>query len=146
MRGCCGPALRFIVISIVAGLMAGCAIQPRDEVRVGIGAGFSQPDRAKHYAALYLPYAMMATSAYTDERLSNPNGCPDPRLLVVHGNSKDEKDYAFHRTVAGRRTAGNAGSVGSAACRARRACATAVRSAGSSIMCGGAWMAAAARW
>jgi len=101
MRGCCGPALRFIVISIVAGLMAGCAIQPRDEVRVGIGAGFSQPDRAKHYAALYLPYAMMATSAYTDERLSNPNGCPDPRLLVVHGNSKDEKDYAFHRTVAG---------------------------------------------
>ena len=99
--GCRGPALRLLAVSIVAVLAAGCAIQPRDEIRVGVGFGQEHPDRAKHYAALYLPYAMMATSAYTDERLSDRHGCPDPGLLLVPGNSKDDKDFAFHRTVAG---------------------------------------------
>jgi hypothetical protein len=55
-------------VLVLAGLVLGaCATQPSNEVRVGIGMQMSQPAPVRDYAALYLPYAMMATAAYTDQ-------------------------------------------------------------------------------
>ena len=60
-----------------------------------------EPAKARDYAALYLPYAMMATAAYTDPYGLNGHQCPDAGLLAhaQPGESADAADY--RKTVRG---------------------------------------------
>jgi len=60
-------------------VMGACAQMP-DTARVNVGVGLIKDQPAKDYAALYLPYAKMASIAYTDEDFLK-GGCPDPYLL-----------------------------------------------------------------
>ena len=56
--------------------LGGCA-QHRNDVAVGIGTRYYEIEKAKPYAALYLPYARMAALAYTDEQfLTSGEGPP----------------------------------------------------------------------
>lgn len=82
--------------------LGGCATQPREEVVVGIGADFGTNFKAADYAALYAPYAMMATVAYTNENaLHGISHCPDPRKLMRRLDGDSDDQFAFNRTVAG---------------------------------------------
>jgi hypothetical protein len=76
-------ALRLLAAAMMAAAMAmtlgGCA-QSRNDVAVGIGTAAYQHKPAKPYAYLYLPYAQMATLAYTNEPYL-ANGCPSAARL-----------------------------------------------------------------
>ena len=77
-------AFRVAVVVLGTGLSAalgGCATQPRDEVAVNIGAEPPANFKIVDYAALYTPYAMMATAAYTEPSDFNRLRCPDPGRL-----------------------------------------------------------------
>ncbi len=67
----------------------GNSLQPRDEVRVRVGLGPEQAERAAPFAALYLPYAMMSSLAYTRAEKLNVDLCPDPASF-----SKGQDDAA----------------------------------------------------
>jgi len=80
----------------VAVILSACA-QAMDEVRVRVGVGLDQIRPARDYAALYLPYAQMASIAYTDEPYLVPAGrprgfCPDlHRLKTVPPVTDDQR-------------------------------------------------------
>jgi hypothetical protein len=91
--------LRVIAAIGVACLLAACATQPKENVQVTVGSGAAQIDRAMDYASLYLPYAMMATAAYTDPKVLDGRSCPDVRRLADPSRAKDQNDFAFHQKV-----------------------------------------------
>jgi hypothetical protein len=74
---------RLLMAVLVCAVAAGCAQNPQ-KVAVGIGTAAYVPESARPYAALYLPYAQMASLAYADPqflaRRATPN-CPDEALL-----------------------------------------------------------------
>jgi hypothetical protein len=84
-------------------LLSACASQPRDQVRVTIGSGPSEYQAARSYAALYAPYAMMATAAYSDPAVLNAEHCPDPAKLVNRALAKDEAYPVLRLLAAGGR-------------------------------------------
>jgi pimeloyl-ACP methyl ester carboxylesterase len=92
---------RRLAILACALSLAACAVQPREEVRVSIGTGEPRPEMTKHYASLYLPYAMMATAAYSDPKILDAHHCPDMSKLGVRAFARDDDDFRFHRTVQG---------------------------------------------
>lgn len=75
---------RLLAAALVCLTAAGCAFNPQ-KVSVGIGTAAYVPEDAKPYAALYLPYAEMASLAYTDMQFLVPQGtgtnCPDEARL-----------------------------------------------------------------
>jgi len=92
--------VRLTALLLAALALGACAGQPRDKVEVGIGTKTPALAQAKDYAALYTPYAMMATAAYADKIVLNDgNLCPDIVKLRKRDLAKDEKDYKFHLTV-----------------------------------------------
>ena len=93
------PAARLMAAALVTAALTACASQPRDEVRVAIGSGVSVSDGVRSYAALYVPYAMMATAAYSDRNVLNLHNCPDPVRLANRALARDDADFAFHQTV-----------------------------------------------
>jgi len=92
-------AARLLAAGLLAASMAACASQPRDEVRVSVGAGPAVSDTVRSYASLYVPYAMMATAAYSDPNVLNAQRCPDPIKLANRALARDDADFAFHQTV-----------------------------------------------
>ena len=71
----------------LAGVLLGACAQDPNTVRVNIGTGLVDPKPAADYAALYLPYAKMASIAYTDAKFLKPRpgpnpDCPDLQRLV----------------------------------------------------------------
>src|SRR5258708_21347739 len=95
----CHSAARWLATTLLAALVGACASHPRDQVRVTIGSGPSEYQAARSYAALYVPYAMMATAAYSDPAVLNAEHCPAPAKLVNRALAKDEADFAFHKNV-----------------------------------------------
>lgn len=71
-----------VMLPVLAALLLGaCSTQPPDAVRVTVGTGETAQLKARDYAALYAPYAMMATVAYTDPIDLNGKQCPDTGKL-----------------------------------------------------------------
>lgn len=68
-------------VLLVAALAAGCAQDAR-QVMVRTGTGLDHAKPAADFAALYLPYARMASLAYTDPEFLRPNLCPDRDKLA----------------------------------------------------------------
>src|SRR5260221_555457 len=95
----CDSTVRWLATTLLAALLSACASQPRDQVHVTIGSGSSEYQAARSYAALYVPYAMMATAAYSDPAVLNAEDCPDPVKLVNRALAKDEADFTFHKNV-----------------------------------------------
>jgi len=93
------PVARHLAAALLLAALTACASQPRDQVRVAIGSGPSVSEGVRSYAALYVPYAMMATAAYTDPKVLNLHNCPDPVLLANRALARDDADFAFHQTV-----------------------------------------------
>ena len=75
----------FLIAALLCAALAACA-QTRDKVAVGIGTAYYVPDDAVPYAALYLPYARMASLAYADPQFLRRGKvrpfCPDVGLLA----------------------------------------------------------------
>lgn len=92
-------ALRAGILVLAAGALGACATQPRDDVRVGIGTDLPHTVKAKDYAALYVPYAMMATAAYASEKDLNRHECPDAGLLARSRTGLSESDADYRKTV-----------------------------------------------
>jgi dienelactone hydrolase len=92
-------AARLASALLLAVLVAACATQPRDEVRVSVGTRPAYADAAKDYASLYLPYAMMATAAYSDPGVLNASFCPSEPLLADPARAQNSKQYAFYQAV-----------------------------------------------
>jgi pimeloyl-ACP methyl ester carboxylesterase len=86
---------------LLAVCLSACASQPREDVQIRVGVGETVTKRAADYAALYAPYAMMATAAYTDQPVRNAQGCPDIVRLGQRANAANDDDFAFHGTVRG---------------------------------------------
>jgi hypothetical protein len=85
---------------LLAGLALGaCATQPSNEVRVGVGMLMPEPAPVRDYAALYLPYAMMATAAYTDKDGLNGHQCPDRGRLAAAPPGESPSDAERRLTV-----------------------------------------------
>jgi pimeloyl-ACP methyl ester carboxylesterase len=97
--GCASRPLCLIGAIVIGCQVAACATQPRENVQVTVGSGAAQVDRAKDYAALYLPYAMMATAAYTNPQVLDSNRCPDAVRLADPSRAKDQNEFDFHRNV-----------------------------------------------
>src|SRR5262245_51006304 len=93
------PVARLVAAAVLVASLTACALQPRDQVRVAIGSGPSVSDGVRSYAALYVPYAMMATAAYSDRNVLNLHNCPDPIRLANRALARDDADFAFHQTV-----------------------------------------------
>lgn len=92
--------MRLSALALVALALGACATQPRDQVEVGVGTQAPISAKARDYAALYTPYAMMATAAYSDTPvLDKATLCPDTTLLAKRTLAKDDNDYKFHFTV-----------------------------------------------
>ena len=75
-------------MAVLAALALAACTQP-GKVSVGIGTAAYVPQDAHPYAALYLPYAEMATLAYTDKQFLSRDGarryCPDEDLAQFAG-------------------------------------------------------------
>lgn len=78
--------------------LGGCATQAPGDVRVSIGADAPSDFRAADYAALYAPYAMMATAAYTEPADFNRAHCPDRARLA---RPSADGDAEFRSSVRG---------------------------------------------
>lgn len=90
-------SLRWAVLGLVVLALGACA-QARSDVAVSVGADFPASARARDYAALYVPYAMMATAAYAEKADRNSRKCPDAGLLRRARADTDDADRA---TVSG---------------------------------------------
>lgn len=95
------PVFRFSVLALAALTLGACAIQPRDDVQVSVGADIPKSAKAKDYAALYTPYAMMATAAYIEPVDFNRYNCPDPGLLRKARSGLSASDTDFRTSVRG---------------------------------------------
>jgi hypothetical protein len=91
MPALCLP-LRWCAVVALGIALAGCASQASTDVRVSIGADAASDFKATDYAALYAPYAMMATAAYTEPADFNRSNCPDPARLALPSADGDA-DY-----------------------------------------------------
>lgn len=81
MRGVPVSGLARLAIIALGTQLSACGYQPRDQVRVRVGSGPEQVQPAGPYAALYLPYAMMTSLAYTPAEQLNADLCPEPALV-----------------------------------------------------------------
>jgi hypothetical protein len=114
-------ALRLLAAAMAAAALAGCA-QSRDDVAVGIGTAAYQQESARPFAHLYLPYAQMATLAYTNEPYL-ANGCPSAARLRA---APTEDNLAAAARIDGLHTAGWQclfGQFGAVGCPPGRRCA-----------------------
>ena len=68
---------------LLAALAGACATQPREKVEVSVGTQMPVSAQARDYAALYTPYSMMATAAYTGPYALNTHYCPDAARLAM---------------------------------------------------------------
>jgi hypothetical protein len=93
--------VRLSALTLVALTLGACATQPSNEVRVGVGMQMSQPAPVRDYAALYTPYAMMATAAYTDQFALNSLHCPDAGRLAMAQAGESATDADYRKTVRG---------------------------------------------
>ena len=93
--------VRFMLLALAALALGACTTQPRDEVRVNVGMQLPEPAKAHDYAALYTPYAMMATAAYTDKFALNKLNCPDPGRLAFAQEGESRGDADYRKTVRG---------------------------------------------
>lgn len=91
--------VRLSALALAALALGACATQPRDEVRVGVGTQMAEPAKARDYAALYTPYAMMATAAYTNTLNLNGRRCPDYDRLRIPAPGESEDDAKFRGTL-----------------------------------------------
>src|ERR1700742_1699117 len=76
-------AARLVIVALLCAAAAGCAHNP-NQVAVGIGTAAYADKPAPPYAALYLPYAQMASLAYADPQFLTRGAtanCPDAALL-----------------------------------------------------------------
>ncbi len=89
----------FVVVA--AGLALGACAQVRDEAQVSLGTQFPVTVKAKDYAALYLPYAKMATAAYVNENALDRHHCPDPTLLAQAQAGESASDRDYRKAVSG---------------------------------------------
>lgn len=81
------------VLGITLGIsLGGCATQAPGDVRVSIGAEMPSDFNAADYAALYAPYAMMATIAYTEPVDFNRAHCPD-RARLARPSADGDADF-----------------------------------------------------
>ncbi len=87
------PALRLAALTLAAFALGACATQSHDAVQVGVGTDFPVTAKAKDYAALYVPYAMMATAAYAAPSDLNRHRCPDAGLLARPQPGDSDADY-----------------------------------------------------
>ena len=95
------PALlRLLAVALCAAALGACASRP-DQVDVRVGIDFPQVEPSNNYAALYTPYAMMATSAYAEANVLTPNYCPDIGRLGVRQPGDSDETFAFNKTVRG---------------------------------------------
>lgn len=82
--------------------LAACT-QP-GKVSVGIGTAAYVPQDAHPYAALYLPYAEMATLAYTDKQFLSRDGarryCPDKTLLNSPALVDEQHPATYNQSLA----------------------------------------------
>jgi hypothetical protein len=91
---------RLAALAFAALTLAACAVQARDQVYVGVDSRIPQAARARDYAALYAPYAMMVTLAYT-----NPSGldelqhCPSYDNLGNAPPGESQRDAEFRITA-----------------------------------------------
>jgi hypothetical protein len=91
--------VRWSALALAALTLGACATQRSDEVMVGIGSQPFEQAKARDYAALYTPYAMMATAAYTDKFGLDSNHCPDWKLLAYAPKDGSADDPEFRSTV-----------------------------------------------
>jgi dienelactone hydrolase len=92
--------LRLAAAALAALALAACATQPKNQVYVGVGTEMPRLALARDYAALYAPYAMMATLAYTDPAgLDHAQHCPSYQNLG-HGPPGEDQRAAEFRTTA----------------------------------------------
>lgn len=89
------------MLALAALMLAACARQPRDDVQVGVGVQMTERAKAKDYAALYAPYAMMATVAYTDKPDLDSRFCPDPARLAMRREGESAGDAAYRASARG---------------------------------------------
>jgi hypothetical protein len=96
-------AFRWIVwlsaLALAALTLSACATQPRDKVEVSVGTQMPARAQASDYAALYVPYAMMATAAYTDPYALNTHQCPDAARLAMAQPGESAGDADYRKTV-----------------------------------------------
>ena len=86
---------------LLAAMLAACATRP-DQVAVSVGFDFPEARPADDYAALYAPYAMMATAAYAADNVLIPgNHCPDLGRLGRRQPGDDDETVAFNATLRG---------------------------------------------
>lgn len=94
--------VRWSVLAVAALALGACATQPRDEVELSVGTQSLGNAKARDYAALYAPYAMMATAAYTNTNaLTKADRCPDIRKLGTHLEGDSDEQFTFNKTVRG---------------------------------------------
>jgi dienelactone hydrolase len=93
--------MRFSALALVALILGACATQPRNQVQVSVGMQMPEPAKARDYAALYTPYAMMATAAYTDPPGLNARHCHDAGLLARAQSGESADDAKFRKDVRG---------------------------------------------
>jgi dienelactone hydrolase len=91
--------LRCAVPALLAFGLGACATQPREQVEVGVGTQTPLAFKAADYAALYVPYAMMATAAYTNPSGLNANYCPDATVLSHPARGESARDKEFREKV-----------------------------------------------
>jgi pimeloyl-ACP methyl ester carboxylesterase len=94
----CGHTIARVAALALIGLALGACAQNRADVLVNVGAAVPVNAQAKDYAALYVPYAMMATAAYAAEADLNRHHCPDVSLL---GRPDPSGDAAYRSDVRG---------------------------------------------
>jgi len=85
---------------LLAAALGACATRP-DQVDVTVGVDVPQIQPSNNFAALYLPYAMMATSAYANKNVLTGNHCPDADRLRVRQPGDTDETFAFNKTVRG---------------------------------------------
>jgi hypothetical protein len=89
-----------LALMMFACALSACATRP-DQVNVTVGVEVPQTKPSSDFAALYVPYAMMATTAYADANVLTPNHCPDTGRLAVRQPGDSDETLAFNRTVHG---------------------------------------------
>ena len=92
-----GVTVVFRCAALLAAVLVAACAQHRDEVRVRTGVGLDHVKPARDFAALYLPYAKMASLAYTDPIFLSGSKCPDPRKLVHPGTQEQNERNKFNR-------------------------------------------------
>ena len=98
-------ASRWIVqlsaLLLAALALGACATQPREKVEVSVGTQMPVSAQARDYAALYTPYSMMATAAYTGPYALNTHHCPDAARLAMAQPGESAADVDYRKTVRG---------------------------------------------